>query len=747
MSSTRLAVAYAVAVVALLAPNPALAGFCSDKQNGYWCDGDNLVLCKNGSSSSSSKCDCGCQSMPPGVDDECKSCGGFCSGKASGYWCDGDNLVLCKNGSVSSSSQCDCGCQSMPAGVDDECKSCGGFCSGKASGYWCDGDSLVLCQGGNVASSGPCECGCQQMPEGVDDQCKSCGGFCSGKASGYWCDGDSLVLCQGGNVASSSPCECGCQQMQEGVDDQCKSCGGGFCYGKNDGYWCDGDNLVLCQGGNTASSSPCDCGCQQMQDGVDDQCKFCSGDFCTDKGDGWYCAGATKVQCSNGMQGTVEECEHGCSGGACKPPPATGFCSDKGDGDWCDGIDLVTCKGGAVFADKPCPNGCQPMPEGQPDICKEPGQPSFCQDKTDGGWCNGDLLVQCAAGQQISAIACPNGCLLMPDGTDDLCEPSPQEPGNDLLTVTKQGECGAFSGSVDLWAGTKLPVFNQKSWPNDQLGTCTGLTIKSSGCLISTLSMLYAYLGVTRTVDEETGNSPPLEDAWRSILANGHTQGYAAAYADDGTYLGECNVIWGTNPPGVTLQHHYNPATGCIRYAEAVAIAQSLNSGMPVVAGVHWISGLEDQHWVLITGADSVGVRFNDPWGGAEGIHLADGKLGAYTIDTFFTPSLNGGIGSGEEPGAVIDENGQPLDDERGVGTLPSILDDDGNPQGTLIIDEDEAKSSGCGTAGTPARLAGNPAAPLLLLAALSLVLATLSCLLARGKRRSASFPRLANPK
>ncbi len=721
----------------------ACSGFCSDKQNGYWCDGDNLVLCKNGGKASSSSCECGCQSMPPGVDDECKSCGGFCSGKQSGYWCDGDNLVLCQGGNVASSNPCECGCLSMPEGVDDQCQSCGGgFCSGKQSGYWCDGSNLVLCQGGDVASSSPCECGCQSMPEGVDDQCQSCGGgFCTGKRSGYWCDGSNLVICQGGNVASSSPCECGCQSMPDGVDDQCQSCGGGFCSGKTSGYWCDGNNLVLCQGGNVASSNPCECGCQPMSDGVDDQCQSCGGNYCTDKGDGWYCAGATRVQCSGGQQKTVENCQYGCSGGnggaTCNPPPDTGFCAGKADSDWCDGIDLVTCGGGKVVADKPCPNGCQPMPDGQPDVCKEAQPWSFCQDKADGGWCDGDLLVQCESGGQVSAVVCPNGCLPMPEGTDDLCEPSPQEPGDSLLSVTKQGECGIFSGSVNLWAGTKLPVFNQKSWPDDKLGTCSGLTIKSSGCLISTLSMLYAYIGVTRTVDDQTGNSPPLEDAWRSVLVEGHPKGYAAAYTDDGKYLGECNVIWGKNPPGVTLQQHYNPSTSCIRYQEAVAIAQSLNSGMPVVGGVHWIAGLENQHWVLITGADSGGIRFNDPWGGGSNLYLGQGALGAYTLDSFYTPSYSGGQGSGEEEGALIDENGEPIDDERSVGTLPSVLDDDGNPQSPLVIEEDDAPDSGgCTTA-----LAGRPSdeRTALLLLALLVPLALSALALRSGRSLPAS--------
>ena len=133
-NARRFALAVACAVIVAALPGIARADFCAGKMNGLWCDGNNLVNCQGGSVSSSNNCQCGCQSMPPGVADQCKSCGGFCGGKANGLWCDGDNLVYCKNGSVSSSNKCDCGCKSMPPGVNDECNGCGGFCSGKASG-------------------------------------------------------------------------------------------------------------------------------------------------------------------------------------------------------------------------------------------------------------------------------------------------------------------------------------------------------------------------------------------------------------------------------------------------------------------------------------------------------------------------------------------------------------------------------------------------------------------------------------
>jgi hypothetical protein len=485
--------------------------------------------------------------------------------------------------------------------------------------------------------------------------------FCAGKDNGWWCDGNTLVVCQNGSVASSQGCPCGCHVMPPGQPDQCQACGD-FCSGKANGWWCDGDALVTCQAGEATSSTPCPNGCLSMPEGTPDKC-------------------ADPVE-----------------------PPPTGFCAGKADGTWCDGSSLVQCQGGQMLVSQPCPNGCLSMPDNLPDICKgEAG--GFCQGKADGAWCNGDLLVHCAGGGQSSSVACPNGCQSMPEGTDDLCQPGASTPSGTLLTVSNNGGCGVFAGNVDLWTSTGFPVFNQKDYPNDTLGTCEGLTIKSSGCLISSLAMLYEFLGVQRSVGDQSGNSPPLEDAWRSELIQGHTQGYAAAYDDGGDYLGECNAYWNANPSGVALQYHFNGASGCVSYDSAVIIAESLNSGMPVIAGVHWLPGFQDQHWVLITGADSEGVRFNDPWGGAAGIRLPNGKLGSYTVDTFFTPYLVGGLGGGDDEAGLFDEEGQPVEDERSISRLPTIQDEEEASTGGLVVEEDESGQAGdgCGlTSGPP---------------------------------------------
>ena len=45
----------------------------------------------------------------------------FCVGKLNGAWCDGDDLVMCRNDGEQSRAWCEAGCQSMPVGTADQC--------------------------------------------------------------------------------------------------------------------------------------------------------------------------------------------------------------------------------------------------------------------------------------------------------------------------------------------------------------------------------------------------------------------------------------------------------------------------------------------------------------------------------------------------------------------------------------------------------------------------------------------------
>ncbi len=375
----------------LVAPATALAAFCTGKQNGFWCDGNNLVLCKSGAASSSQSCPNGCASMPAGTDDKCKDATGFCAGKQNGLWCDGDKLVNCQGNNIAGSQTCANGCQSMPPGTPDKCKDAAptGFCSGKADGWWCEADGLVRCQAQQKAETKACANGCQAMPDGQDDKCKDAApsGFCAAKQDGLWCDGDKLVTCGGGGVKSTQPCTSGCQAMPDGQNDKCKDAGpSGFCAAKQDGLWCDGDKLVTCGGGSVKSSQTCSEGCLSMPPGTPDKCKEAA---------------------------------------------PTGFCAGKANGWWCEGDGLTYCQAQQKTSTKPCSNGCQQMPDGVDDACKSSGgSVTFCSGKQNGLWCDGDKLTTCNNGLVAANTACGSGCMSNPPGVPDACKSSGGTGGN-----------------------------------------------------------------------------------------------------------------------------------------------------------------------------------------------------------------------------------------------------------------------------------------------------------------------------
>ena len=754
------------AVLASLFAAPAFAAFCTGKQNGLWCDGNNLVNCQGGAQASSKSCPSGCQSNPVGVADACKSASGPCSGKQNGAWCDGSNLNQCKDGAVASSQGCQYGCQSMPTGVPDVCKGApapSGPCSGKADGTYCDGSKLLQCKSGNVASSQACPNGCEVKPPGTPDVCKAAtaSGPCTGKPDGGWCSGDALLQCKGGNQSGSQTCSYGCQAMPPGVADQCKSAPStsGPCTGKADGKWCDGDKLLTCGGGKATGSTSCSDGCQSMANGVPDQCKPppAANGPCTGKADGGFCDGATLRICKGGQQVGSQLCALSCQDNACEIPPfdPNKACAGKQNGLWCVGKQLAQCKGGAVAGASNCPDGCQAMPSGVPDTCKKSGgdpacagkadgtycvgsdlvqcsnsliakglsctkgcaQPAaggaackvkstgFCSGKANGSWCDGPLLTNCQGGAASGVFACPGGCQQNSAGVADACKPaatpSNQPVASGSASTGESGGCATFAGGIDLWQGKGLKVWNQKDF-SEQLGTCPGLTIHNSGCTITSLAMLHAYLGIQRSVDGENGNTPIIENKWRKQFG-----GYAASTYDMGgkQVSGKCLVIWGSAPSGLVPAHGKNDSSSCITPKAAAWMVNALKSGMPIVTGVHWAgSGGEDSHWVLMVGIDQGGPIINDPWGGKERVHLSDGGLGKYIIDDMYVFWQAGQQQGGMAP-APLDQDGEPTTEDALPKTLQYIDDtpplvagaDAGAAQADAGVGADGAADAGAG--------------------------------------------------
>ena len=264
---------------------------------------------------------------------------GFCSTRPDGSWCQADTLVSCRGGQIQAQEECDLGCLAVPGGRSHRCREAeDAFCESKPDGAWCDGDELVTCLAGALLDRETCLHGCEPIPGGQDDRCRQEGQdeFCQGKADGLWCDGDDLVRCQGGVLVARAHCPEGCEPMAAGVDDRCRQEGpGDFCQGKANGLWCDGDDLVRCRDDEVVERSRCDQGCEPMAAGVNDRCR---------------------------QEGPGD------------------FCEGKMNGHWCDGDDLVLCRDGRVAERTPCEHGCRSMPLGTPDRCEDPGGGEFCEE-------------------------------------------------------------------------------------------------------------------------------------------------------------------------------------------------------------------------------------------------------------------------------------------------------------------------------------------------------------------------------
>lgn len=247
--------------------------FCDGKQNGDWCDGDDLVTCQSGDVQSRHTCSAGCQSMPLGTPDACATTEAeFCDGLMDGAWCDGDDLITCSGGHETRRSACPAGCTSMPLGTPDACAATEtDFCAGRQDGMWCDGDDLVECSADVSVNRDACSEGCRSMPPGTPDECHpEVTGFCVGKQDGLWCDGDDLVDCEADQVYSRSECTEGCVSMPLGTPDQCAS--DDSCVGLMNGDWCDGSDLITCSNDQVVDRRACALGCESMPLGTPDRC-------------------------------------------------------------------------------------------------------------------------------------------------------------------------------------------------------------------------------------------------------------------------------------------------------------------------------------------------------------------------------------------------------------------------------------------------------------------------------------------
>ena len=180
----------------------------------------------------------------------------------------------------------------------------------------------------------------------------------------------------------------------------------------------------------------------------------------------------------------------------------------------------------------------------------------------------------------------------------------------------------------------KIPIFDQTKYAQ-RLGTCNGCTIKSDGCVVTSLAMALSYYGITVTVPAEqsstgaarTGMDPAILDDWFTWKG-----GYST---NTKKCPGKCLMNWQILPGDVTVSdRQYNPKTDGISQETYRFIDSALSGGNLVIAGVHWDSKPEDSHFVLITGRAGNTYEIIDPYGGRE-TTLKKGTLGSYIIDHY----------------------------------------------------------------------------------------------------------------
>ena len=671
---------------------PPCSGFCCGKADGEWCHNNEILICDDDEDVFADPCLYGCnEGAGPSADCYPKPCDGYCCGKADGEWCHNDEILICDDDEDVFADPCLYGCNEGD-GPDADCspKPCSGYCCGKADGQWCHNGEIWICDDDEDVFIDPCLGGCDEG-DGPDAQCLPPPGFCNGKVDGTWCDGDLIRTCTGGVVTLTTSCFFSCVGDGPGVG--CTE--DAFCVGKLNGLWChtgSGD-LLECQGGIPVALVDCDddAGCEEKELGENDVCvepdQYQPPDgYCQGKPDTSTCWNDVLVVCEGGEAASWSNCPGGCQINWPDAPDVCAeveidpqFCADKS---WyhCFGeAAVVYCSGGIVAASEECMNGCDEQGEGAPDLCHWEDPALFCSHHTDGAWCNGLYeLVNCEAGDAVGVLPCEQGCVKAAYGQADEC-PGPvgcegtSYVGSPISVLIGPNCCPTFSGSRVL----DVPIFNQLDY-SQKMGTCTGKTIANFGCLITSLSMFYEYMGAHRTTQDGTDipNTPQKENKWRT-----NNSGYIGCSDDNA-----CCMWYQTwfpaakNPPGFGGfgETANSPIGECLLSTMAAkVIAAELNSGSPLVAQV--TGGSVSEHYVLIVGVNGAGeLLLNDPgYGKKARAFSANTGFGAYGV----LPSVYylGGIGMG---GGVPPWYQEPV--------LPEGLEDEVTG-GTVLTQEGEA--------------------------------------------------------
>ncbi|MDC7227287.1 MAG: C39 family peptidase [Spirochaetales bacterium] len=160
-----------------------------------------------------------------------------------------------------------------------------------------------------------------------------------------------------------------------------------------------------------------------------------------------------------------------------------------------------------------------------------------------------------------------------------------------LLLLTSAGQLDSVELDVPAYIQGK-----DSSWADDLLGSNSEVTIRTHGCALTSISMVYSY---------HTGKklTPPKMNDW--LNKNG---GFQDAW-QNGKYLGRIMMNW----PVLTEYGEgwvYTRFDWKARPADLLLIKYYLDMGVPVITEVTYKSA---PHYVVLTGYDETGFRMNDP--------------------------------------------------------------------------------------------------------------------------------------
>ncbi len=246
------------------------------------------------------------------------------------------------------------------------------------------------------------------------------GDYCGGKSNGDYCDGDVMITCNAGSKYKETQCSSLTSQpsgaRQTCIQDTTGSyynahCGGegdgegdgDYCGGKSNGDYCDGDVMITCNAGSKYKETQCSSLTSQPSGARQTCIQDTTGSY-----NNAHCGGGgelshllqfrsteTKQQSLVSQQGVCDTY----TGGTC----VMSGC-DSSRNAYCDFKLQCVCDSGF------CHNG-----NGQ---CVRTGD--YCGGKSNGNYCNGDVMITCNAGSKYEETQC-SSLTSQPSGARQTC--------------------------------------------------------------------------------------------------------------------------------------------------------------------------------------------------------------------------------------------------------------------------------------------------------------------------------------